>query len=53
MKKKVYSSSEAVVVEVHSIQLLAGSPVLGGDYSGGDVLAPAFDDAELESFFAE
>ena len=35
-----------MVLRIQSVQLLAGSPTLGGDYGGGTVLAPA------EDFFA-
>ena len=49
MKKRAYSSPEAVVVRIQSVQLLAGSPMLGGDYGGGTVLAPAEDFFESDN----
>ena len=42
--KKEYIIPEMLIVRVNTQQILAASPVLGSDYSGGEVLAPEFEE---------
>jgi hypothetical protein len=47
MKKKIYMSPETTVIEINmNQQILAGSPLLGGEYNGGTVLSPSIDDLD-------
>ena len=51
--KKIYLKPEMEIIEENlNQQLLAGSaPALGGDFGSGDpVLAPEFEEVELQSF---
>lgn len=41
--KKTYIIPSLTVVRVNTQQMLAASPVLGGEYTGGTVLAPEFE----------
>lgn len=42
--KKTYIIPSLTVVRVNTQQMLAASPVLGSDYTGGEVLAPEFEE---------
>ena len=44
MNKKQYVLPTMTVVKFQHVGLLAGSPILGGEYGGGTVLAPSLDD---------
>ena len=46
MKKEYVNPEMEVVVVNTNQQLLAGSPSLGGDYGGSDILAPGLEKPE-------